>query len=165
MCISTFFFSPHFVSLSCRSLLRQTEQTGPSFFCPPHACSPHCHLKDSTTTVRHNFSEDCSVLRLAKMVEQASSLVSHKSSDSGLHVLLHPLVLLTISDHITRHVARQQKGPIVGALLGRQQGRDISLEHAFECSLLTEENGDVVLHHTWFEQRLKECKFSRYTWA
>ncbi|KAK2766056.1 hypothetical protein FQN54_007571 [Arachnomyces sp. PD_36] len=92
------------------------------------------------------------------MEEQTNPLVSLKSSDSGLHVNLHPLVLLTISDHITRHAARQQEGPIVGALLGQQQGRDISLEHAFECHLATEENGDVVLHHTWFEQRLKEFK-------
>lgn len=96
------------------------------------------------------------------MAEQLSPLVSSKSSDSGLHALLHPLVLLTISDYITRHVARQQQGPIVGALLGQQRGRDISLENAFECVLLTEENGDVVLDHTFFELRLKECKFSRY---
>ena len=91
------------------------------------------------------------------MAENSNPLVSPRSSDSGLHVLLHPLVLLTISDHITRHAARQQRGPIVGALLGQQQGRDISLEHAFECSVLTQENGDVVLHHSWFEERLKQC--------
>ncbi|KAF5864331.1 hypothetical protein ETB97_007893 [Aspergillus alliaceus] len=66
------------------------------------------------------------------MSDLLSSLVSQKSSDSGLHIQLHPLILLTISDHITRHAARSQRGPILGALLGQQNGREITLEHAFE---------------------------------
>lgn len=88
-------------------------------------------------------------------------LVSSKTSDSGLQVLLHPLVLLTISDHITRHHVRKQEGPILGALLGQQKGREISLEHAFECN--TVKGGDayeILLHQTWFEERLKQCMTS-----
>jgi len=91
------------------------------------------------------------------MEESPNLLVSSKSSDSGLQVLLHPLVLLNISDHITRHTARQQHGPIVGALLGQQQGRTISLEHVFECNVITGPDGDILLHQTWFEDRLKQC--------
>lgn len=85
-----------------------------------------------------------------------SPLVSAKSSDTGLHILLHPLVLLNISDHITRHGVRQQKGPIVGALLGQQQGRNVSLEHVFECKLIIE-GEDVILDQEWFDTRLKQC--------
>lgn len=89
----------------------------------------------------------------------SSSLVSsHKTSDSGLQIHLHPLVLLTISDLITRHTLRQQEGPIVGALLGQHNGRDITLEHAFECRVTTGETGVVRLHHTWFEDRLQQYK-------
>ena len=89
----------------------------------------------------------------------SSSLVSsHKSSDSGLQIHLHPLVLLTISDLITRHTLRQQEGPIVGALLGQHNGRDITLEHAFECQVTGGETGVVRLHHTWFEDRLQQYK-------
>ena len=62
-----------------------------------------------------------------------SLLSAQKSSDSGLQAVLHPLVLLTISDYITRHTLRQLKGPIVGALLGQQKGREITIEHAFEA--------------------------------
>lgn len=87
------------------------------------------------------------------------SLVSDsKSSDSRLQVQLHPLVILTISDYITRHILRQQQGPIVGAILGSQHGRDITMEHAFECKLEAGQGGDVVVDASWFESRLQQCR-------
>ncbi|CAG8957340.1 hypothetical protein HYFRA_00010765 [Hymenoscyphus fraxineus] len=92
-------------------------------------------------------------------VESATNplISTQKSSDSGLQVALHPLVLLTISDYITRHTLRQQKGPIVGALLGEQNGREITIEHAFDCRML-EQDGEVVLHQVAFEERLQQMK-------
>ncbi|KAI1470777.1 uncharacterized protein F4812DRAFT_418942 [Daldinia caldariorum] len=84
-------------------------------------------------------------------------LSSQKSSDSGLQAVLHPLVLLTISDYITRHTLRAQKGPVVGALIGQQNGREVTIEHAFECATIVE-NGDVILEPDWFEQRLDQMK-------
>lgn len=82
-------------------------------------------------------------------------LSTQKSSDSGLQVALHPLVLLTISDYITRHTLQQQKGPVVGALLGQQNGREITIEHAFEC-LLEEADNELKLSATWFTSRLQQ---------
>ena len=90
------------------------------------------------------------------MAEQSTSLLSQKSSDSGLHIQLHPLILLTISDHITRHAARQQRGPIVGALLGQQNGREITLEHAFECIVVEGPNGEAQLSDGWFVERVQQ---------
>ncbi|MCJ1343787.1 hypothetical protein MMC31_001984 [Peltigera leucophlebia] len=91
--------------------------------------------------------------------DQANSLLSaHKSSDSGLEVHLHPLVLLTISDYIARHVLRRQRGPIIGALLGQQSGREISLEHAFECSVVPAPGDTVILNEVWFLDRLQQYK-------
>lgn len=90
---------------------------------------------------------------------QTNSLLSaHKSSDSGLEVHLHPLVLLTISDYIARHVLRRQPGPIIGALLGQQSGREISLEHAFECSVDLAQGDTVILNEVWFQDRLQQYK-------
>ncbi|OJD25001.1 hypothetical protein ACJ73_03633 [Blastomyces percursus] len=89
---------------------------------------------------------------------EVNPLISLKSSDSGLQILLHPLVLLNISDHVTRHIARQQKGPIAGALIGQQKARTISLEHVFECNIVTTSNGDSVLHEPWFEERLQQFR-------
>lgn len=94
-------------------------------------------------------------------MDPGQSLVSSKSSDSGLHIQLHPLVLLTISDHITRHAARQQQGSIIGALLGQQNGREITLEHVFECPVTVGEDGEVLLPSTWFEERLKQCMYNK----
>jgi COP9 signalosome complex subunit 6 len=82
---------------------------------------------------------------------------TQKSSDTSLQVALHPLVLLTISDYITRHTLRQQKGPIVGALLGQQNGREITIEHAFDC-LLVEIDDEVILNKAWFEERLQQSE-------
>ena len=89
------------------------------------------------------------------MAEDSNPLVSTKASDTPLRVALHPLVLLTISDHITRHQVRGEAGFIVGALLGQINGRDLTIEHAFPCNVL--QNGqNVLLHSDWFEERLKQ---------
>ncbi|KAI4766958.1 hypothetical protein E4T52_16113 [Aureobasidium sp. EXF-3400] len=92
------------------------------------------------------------------MVETASnSLLSSSTSDSSLSVQLHPLVLLTISDYITRHSMRSQQGPIVGAIIGQQNGRTITMEQAFQCK--TKETGDKVLvDEEWFAERLEQFK-------
>ncbi|EKD21428.1 uncharacterized protein L3040_006192 [Drepanopeziza brunnea f. sp. 'multigermtubi'] len=82
---------------------------------------------------------------------------TQKSSDTSLQVALHPLVLLTISDYITRHTLRNQKGPIVGALLGQPNGREITIEHAFDC-LLVDVDGEMLLDTAWFGDRLQQMK-------
>ncbi|RAH77344.1 hypothetical protein BO86DRAFT_413175 [Aspergillus japonicus CBS 114.51] len=92
------------------------------------------------------------------MSEHSDSLVSPKASDSGLHIQLHPLILLTISDHITRHAARCQQGPIVGALLGQQNGREVTLEHAFECLVTEGPNEEAQLPDSWFAERVQQFK-------
>lgn len=90
---------------------------------------------------------------------QDNPLLSAQKSDSGLHVALHPLVLLTISDYITRHTLRQQKGAIVGALLGQQNGREITVEHAFECRMM---GGDLSsLDEEWFAVRLQQSELAQ----
>ncbi|RDL36168.1 Uncharacterized protein BP5553_06780 [Venustampulla echinocandica] len=96
-------------------------------------------------------------MAVEKETPQNPLLSKQKASDSGLQVALHPLVLLTISDYITRHTLRQQKGPVVGALLGQQNGREITIEHAFDCHLI-EVDGEVILSQVWFEDRLQQMK-------
>lgn len=86
-----------------------------------------------------------------------NALISTRPSDSGLHIALHPLVLLTISDYATRHAARQQTGPIVGAILGQQQGRQITLEHAFDCHTISNSENEIVLDSSWFSSRVQQC--------
>ncbi|KAL9611225.1 MAG: hypothetical protein Q9167_004108 [Letrouitia subvulpina] len=91
-------------------------------------------------------------------MEYPSLISSQKASDSGLQIHLHPLVLLTVSDLITRHTLRCQPGPIVGGLLGQQHGRNITLEYAFECPVEQQNNGTVALNESWFADRLQQYK-------
>lgn len=87
-------------------------------------------------------------------------VVTGKGPDTTLNVQLHPLVLLTISDYITRHTLRQQSGAIVGAVIGQQNGRDITLEHAFECRLAdgAGDGSTTALDGEWFTERLSMFK-------
>lgn len=73
------------------------------------------------------------------------------------HVILHPLPLIAISDYVVRHTLRRLEGPVVGALLGQQNGREVSIEFAYE--LKTETVGDrVKLDLAWFDERLEQSK-------
>ncbi|PTD01889.1 COP9 signalosome complex subunit 6 [Fusarium culmorum] len=87
----------------------------------------------------------------------ANPLLSNQKG-SELQAVLHPLVLLTISDYITRHTLRQQEGPIVGVLLGQQNGREITIEHAFEAHTRQEPSvqGGYLLDGDRFGTRLEQ---------
>lgn len=93
---------------------------------------------------------------MAGKAATSNPLISSKPSDSPLAVQLHPLVLLTVSDYITRHTLRQQSGLIVGAIFGQQNGRNFTLEHAFECKL--SDNNDAPLDSEWFLKRVEQYR-------
>ena len=86
----------------------------------------------------------------------ANPLLSTQKS-SELQAVLHPLVLLTISDYITRHTLREQKGPIIGVLLGQQNGREITIEHAIEAHTIEAPQvaGGYLLDAIRFSARLE----------
>lgn len=73
------------------------------------------------------------------------------------HVILHPLPLIAISDYVVRHTLRKLDGPVVGALLGQQNGREVSIESAYEIKTSTVD-GAVKLDLAWFDQRLEQSK-------
>ncbi|CAM1511274.1 Fc.00g087870.m01.CDS01 [Cosmosporella sp. VM-42] len=87
----------------------------------------------------------------------SNPLISSQKS-SELQAILHPLVLLTISDYITRHTLRQQKGPIIGVLLGQQNGREITVEHAIEAHTIEapQVEGGYLLDAVRFSARLEQ---------
>ncbi|KAK0619938.1 hypothetical protein B0T14DRAFT_431335 [Immersiella caudata] len=85
-------------------------------------------------------------------------LSAQKSSDSGLQVALHPLPLLEISDYITRGYQRGFKGAVVGALLGQQNGREITIEQSFTLKAEKSDKGLYELDEAWFVARLEQLK-------
>lgn len=95
---------------------------------------------------------------MAGKATSSNPLVITGKPDTSLNVQLHPLVLLTISDYITRHTLRSQKGPIIGAVIGEQSGRNFTLEHAYQCKTVEDSSDDNVLDGAWFEERLEMYK-------
>ncbi|EUC44896.1 hypothetical protein COCMIDRAFT_37330 [Bipolaris oryzae ATCC 44560] len=81
-----------------------------------------------------------------------------RASDASPTVQLHPLVLLTITDCVTRHTLRQQTGPVVGAILGAQDGQNITMEVAFQAKLQSNEDGETTLDDDWFSKRIEDFK-------
>ncbi|CRL25573.1 Mov34/MPN/PAD-1 [Penicillium camemberti] len=146
-----------FVTGEARALRRRGE----SSYAPQASTSNQPNMTASTNRIYYSIPHQ-KFFRIPGLqptiMEPPQSLVSQKSSDSGLHIQLHPLVLLTVSDQITRHAARQQHGPIIGGLLGQQNGREITLEHAFECPVTCGLNDEVILPAAWFEERLQQFK-------
>jgi len=89
-----------------------------------------------------------------------NSLIStQKSADAGLQVALHPLPILEISDYITRSYLRGYNGAVVGALLGQQNGRDITIEHSFSLKSAKNAEGIYELDYEWFLARLEQSQF------
>lgn len=94
------------------------------------------------------------------MAAQAENplLSTLRASDTSPTIQLHPLVLLTISDCITRHTLRQLPGPVAGAILGQQNGQEVTMEVAFQAKLKENKDGEIVLDDGWFSARLEDCK-------
>jgi hypothetical protein len=136
---------------------------GPSFLemeYEPHACCFFDHTNPLPSIRSKAFASDHSP-RVGNMAgAPVNPLLSTKPSDSNLSASVHPLVLLTVSDQITRHQVRGQKGPIVGALLGQLHGRLVTAEYAFPCKVIEDTEGQWLLDHQWMERRIQQCEHS-----
>jgi hypothetical protein len=105
------------------------------------------------------FCPKHTLMTAGTMEQSRNSLVSAKPSDSGTTVSLHPLVLLTATDQITRHRVRGETQPVVGILLGQQKGREITAEQAFAAALEKDGAGDFIFKQPWLENRSQQCEF------
>lgn len=122
----------------------------------PPLSSPRNQHNTIPRQIADDGDDDDDVVMAAK--DTSNPLVIPGRPNTSLNVQLHPLTLLTISDYITRHSIRQQDGPAVGAILGQQNGRDYTLEIAFECKLAQDTSDDVLLDAEWFNTRLDMYK-------
>ncbi|GMK59317.1 hypothetical protein CspeluHIS016_0703320 [Cutaneotrichosporon spelunceum] len=64
-----------------------------------------------------------------------SNVVTQSGANSGLSINLHPLAILNISDHYTRVKCTGATVKTLGAILGTQNGRDVSMQNSFELTL------------------------------
>ncbi|WWC91356.1 uncharacterized protein L201_006299 [Kwoniella dendrophila CBS 6074] len=76
-------------------------------------------------------------------VGASSSHVAAGGATSGLTINLHPLPILNVSDHLNRlRLTSKGESEIIGALLGSETNREISIANSFELVYAAPE-GDV----------------------
>jgi COP9 signalosome complex subunit 6 len=86
------------------------------------------------------------------------SVVLPASHISGLALSLHPLPILSISEHLMRvKLQRNEALPFVlGALLGTQTGREVDIVNTFELATV-DGNADLV-DHEFLKSRKEQYK-------
>lgn len=72
---------------------------------------------------------------------------------------LHPLVLIQISDHITRLKAQGAQQRVVGAVLGVQSSRTVEITNAFELkySLQNWTSGQLIIDKEFLLMKQEQC--------
>lgn len=95
----------------------------------------------------------------AAAAPSASTVLASTGTAGSVTASLHPLVIMNISEHWTRTKA-QVGAPrrVFGALIGKQQGRDIEIMNSFELDYTTIE-GKVVIDRDYYN--LKESQFTQ----
>lgn len=102
----------------------------------------------------------------------AATVVStSKAAGVGVSLSLHPLPILTISEHLTRARCQQQGDndgsvQVYGALLGTQNGREVEVHNTFEIKIdhAPSAQGEAgpstppQVNHTFFKSRQAQFK-------
>jgi len=85
-------------------------------------------------------------------------LTTHHVLHLHLPPRLNPRLHLRPPHNLRLHNPAHQSGPIVGALLGSQSGREIAVEYAYEFMASADGAGNAVVDKKWFgtELRLRE---------
>lgn len=91
--------------------------------------------------------------------EEPKNVMASSGTVGSVSVSLHPLVLMNISEHWTR--IRAQEGTpqqVVGALIGKQKGRNIEIMNSFEL-VFTVIEGDIIIDREYYTT--KETQFKQ----
>lgn len=85
-------------------------------------------------------------------------VMADQSVSATVSVSLHPLVIMNISEHWTRTKAQEGRpAPVYGALIGKQNGRDIELMNSFELDYNMIE-GCVVIDRDYYNTKEEQFK-------
>lgn len=78
---------------------------------------------------------------------------------ASITVVLHPLVIMNISDHYTRIKAQEEIIPkVFGAILGKQNGRHLELFNSFELQHSENANDDVNIEMNYFRDKEEQFR-------
>lgn len=80
----------------------------------------------------------------------------------SISIELHPLAVLNISDHLTRatYMEKGQNIRVIGALLGKQEGRTLEIVNTVELAFreVSDEDGGIKIDEGFCTQRLEAYK-------
>eukprot|EP00794_Sanderia_malayensis_P010995 gene10995-12158_t len=83
------------------------------------------------------------------------------SASASVSVALHPLVIMNISEHHTRIRAQEgsasQKSRVFGAILGKQEGRNIELFNSFELQFDVVED-DIIINMEYYKTKEEQFR-------
>lgn len=66
-------------------------------------------------------------------------------------IQVHPLVIMSIADHYTREKVQNDKSRVIGALFGKQNGREVDILESFELLWTQEKNGQIKVDEKAFK--------------
>ncbi|KAF8931463.1 maintenance of mitochondrial structure and function-domain-containing protein [Dissophora ornata] len=98
---------------------------------------------------------------MAAVNQDTTSVVLNQPNNSGLHIAIHPLTLLNISDHYTRTVIQQaESNPVhvIGALLGIQSGREVEIFNSYELQFNAQADGSIKIHDEYFVTKQEQFR-------
>ncbi|GJJ77632.1 COP9 signalosome complex subunit 6 [Entomortierella parvispora] len=98
---------------------------------------------------------------MAAVNQDTTSVVINQSNNSGLHIAIHPLTLLNISDHYTRTVLQQGDGKpvhVIGALLGIQAGREVEIFNSYELLFHLRADGSIHINEEYFVTKQEQFR-------
>lgn len=89
---------------------------------------------------------------------QVKNVMASSGTVGSVSVSLHPLVIMNISEHWTR--IRAQSGAacqVIGALIGKQKGRNIEIMNSFEL-YFSVIGGDIVIDRDYYNTKEEQFK-------
>ncbi|KAE8748721.1 hypothetical protein FOCC_FOCC004524 [Frankliniella occidentalis] len=92
-------------------------------------------------------------------VDDTGRSVMASGTAGSVSAFLHPLVIMNISEHWTRIRAQEGKAQqVIGALIGKQKGRNIEVMNSFELQFSTIA-GDIIIDRDYYG--IKEEQFKQ----
>ena len=90
-------------------------------------------------------------------IEPNSVMASTSVTTAAISVSLHPLVIMNVSEHWTRIRAQENTEQVIGAIIGRQNGRNIEIMNSFELNFDRIE-GEVVIDRDYYNTKESQFK-------
>ncbi|KAH9377423.1 hypothetical protein HPB48_016800 [Haemaphysalis longicornis] len=90
--------------------------------------------------------------------ETPANVMAASGTTGSVCVSLHPLVIMNISEHWTRIKAQEGKPQqVIGALIGKQKGRNLEVMNSFELVFNTVE-GNIVIDNDYYNTKEQQFK-------